>query len=103
MLICFAKESYFGEKLLGNKSTRDKSLIRLLQSPAIMVPGIATILSPENPDEVIDRLKLLLQEKQAGNYFDIINEEILAVDYKLLEHKCISTKQHKFLLLKCVN
>ena len=33
----FANEMYFDEKALGNKSTRDKSLIRLLKSPGIMV------------------------------------------------------------------
>ena len=32
----FAKGMYFDEKALSNKSTRDKSLIRLLKSPAIM-------------------------------------------------------------------
>ena len=32
---------------------------------------------------------------------DIINEEIIAVVDKLLEYKCISTKQHKQILIKC--
>ena len=48
-----------------------------------------------NPDELCNRLKLLLQEKQAGNNFDIINDEIVAIVDKLLEYKCISKKQHK--------
>ena len=32
-----------------------------------------------DPDELCDRLKLLLQEKQAGNNSDIINQEIVAI------------------------
>ena len=51
-------------------------------------------------DELSDRLKLLLQEKQAGNNSDIINQEIVAIVDKLLENKCISKKQHKQILLK---
>ena len=53
-----------------------------------------------DPDELCDRLKLLLQEKQAGNNSDIINNEIVAIEYKLLEYKCISKKQHKQILIK---
>ena len=34
-----AKEMSSHEKALGNKSTRDKSPLRLLQSPAIMASG----------------------------------------------------------------
>ena len=45
----FAKEMSFDEKALGNKSTRDKSLERLLKSPAIMASGISTIFLPGNP------------------------------------------------------
>ena len=54
-----------------------------------------------DPDELCDRLKLLLQEKQAGNNSDIINQEIVAIVDKLLEYKCISKKQHKQILPKC--
>ena len=51
--------------------------------------------------KLCDRLKLLLQEKHAGNNSDIINEEIVAIVDKLLEYKCISKKQHKQILIKC--
>ena len=54
-----------------------------------------------DPDELCNRLKLLLQEEQAGNSSDIINDEIFAIVDKLLEDKCISKKQHKHILLKC--
>ena len=49
---------------------------------------------------VIDK-KLLLQEKQAENNSDTINEEIIAIVDKLLEKKCTSKKQHKQILNKC--
>ena len=99
----FAKEMYFDERALGNKSTRDKSLIRLLYPPAIMASRISTIFSPENPSEPCDRLKLLLQEKQAGNDSDIINEEIVGIADEFLEIRSMSSTQHKLLVGKCLN
>ena len=97
-----AKEMHFDTKALGNKSTRDRSLIKLLKSPAIMASGVSkTIFLSSDPNELCDRIKLLLQEKQAGNNSDIINDEIVAIDDKLLEYKCISKKEHKQILLKC--
>ena len=100
----FAKEMYFDTKALGNKSTRDRSLIKLLKSPGLMVSasGVSkTIFLSSDANELCDRLKLLLQEKHAGNNSDIINDEIVAIIDKLLEYRCISRKQHKQILLKC--
>ena len=57
-----------------------------------------TILS--DPDELCDRLKLILQQKQAGNNSDIINDEIVAIVDNLLEYKCRSKKQPKQFLIK---
>ena len=59
-----------------------------------------TIFLPSDPNELCDRLKLLLQEKHAGNNSDIINDEIVIID-KLLEYKCITKKQHNQVLIKC--
>ena len=97
----FAKEMNFDLKAVGKKSTRDRTLIKLLKSPAIMASGVSTIFLSSDPDELCDRIKLLLQEKQAGNNSDIFNQEIVAIVDKLLEYKCISKKQHKQLLTKC--
>ena len=98
----FAKEMHFDERRVGNKSTRDRTLINLLNSSAIMASGITkTIFLSSDPDEICDRLKLLLQEKHAGNNSDIINEEIVAIADKLLEYKCISKKEHQQILIKC--
>ena len=98
----FAKEINFDQKAVGNKSTRDRILIKLLKSPAIISSGVSkTIFLSSDPNELCDRLKLLLQEKQAGNNSDINNETIIAIVDKLLEYKCISKKQHKQSLNKC--
>ena len=100
----FAKQMNFDTKAQGNKSTRDRTLIKLLNSPGLMVSasGVSkTIFLSSDPDELCDRLKLLLQEKYAGNNSDTINDEIVAIVDKLLEHKCMSKKQHKQTLLKC--
>ena len=100
----FAKEMHFDPKAPGNKSIRDRKLIKLLNSPDLKVSasGVSkTIFLSSDPDELCERLKLLLQEKHAGNNSDIINEEIVAIVDKLLEYKCISKKQHKQILIKC--
>ena len=100
----FAKEMNFDTKALGNKSTRDRTLIKLLNSPGLMVSasGVSeTIFLSSDPNELCDRIKSLLQEKQAGNNSVLINEEIIAIVDKLLEYKCISKKQHKIILIKC--
>ena len=100
----FAKEMHFDLNAPSNKSTRDRKLIKLLNSPGLMVSasGISkTIFLSSDPDELCERLKLLLQEKHAGNNSDIINDEIIAIIDKLLEYKCITKKQHKQILIKC--
>ena len=89
----FAKEMHFDERNVGNKSIRDRKLIKLLTSPGLMVSasGVSkTIFLSSDPNELCDRLKLLLQEKHAGNTSDIINQGIVAIFDKLLEYKCIS-------------
>ena len=91
----FAKEMNFVLKAHCNKSTRDRTLTKLLKSPGLMVSAAGVskaILLLSDPDELCDRLKLLLQEKQAGNNSDIINQKIVAIVDKLLEYKCISKK-----------
>ena len=94
----FAKEMYFDVKALGNKSTRDRTLIKLLKSPGLMISacGVSnTIFLPSDPDELRDRLNLIMQKVQAGNNSDKINDEIIVLIDKFIENKCISKKQHK--------
>ena len=61
-----------------------------------MASGIPIKISSKVPNELCDKLKFLLQEKQAGDISDIINEEIVAVVGKFLEYKCASTKDFFF-------
>ena len=82
----FAKEMNYDTKSTGRPKTRHTSIIKILESPAIMASGISkTIFSSSDPDELCERLKLLLQEKNAGNNSEIINEEIVVIVDKLLE------------------
>ena len=100
----FAKEMHFDQQSTGKKFTRDKTLIKLLESPGLMVSasGVSkTIFLSSDPDELCDRLRLILQEKHAGNNSNIINDDIVAMVDKLLEDKCISKKQHKQILYNC--
>ena len=92
----------YDTKSTGQPSTRHTSIMKILESPAILASGISkTIILSSDPNELCDRLRLLLQEKHAGNNSDIINDEIVAIVDKLLEYKCISKKQHKQISIKC--
>ena len=64
----FEKEMKIHIKQKGPPSNRDKSLIKLLNSPAIMASGNSTLFLTSDPNELCNRLKMLLQEKQAGNF-----------------------------------
>ena len=98
----FAKEMNYDTKSKGRPSVTHNSMIRLLDIPAIMASGISkTIFLSSDPNELWDRLKLLLQEKHGGNNSNLIDEEIVAIIDKLLEYKCLSKKQHKQILIKC--
>ena len=98
----FAKEMNFNIREKGKKSDRDKSIARLLKSPAIMASMFSNIIGlSSDPDGLFDRLKLLLQEIQAGKNSVLINKEIVAIVDKLLENKCVVKKQHEQILNKC--
>ena len=84
LLFDFAEEMHFDEKASGIKSTIDRSLIRLLESPVIMPSGISTILQPENLHEPCDRTKWIQPGKQARISSNMINEEIVATNIRLL-------------------
>ena len=51
----FPEEFNFTIKQIGRKSNRDHSRANLLESPAIRVSGILTLILPENPNELCDR------------------------------------------------
>ena len=59
----FAKEMNYDTKSTGRPSTRHTSIINILESPAIMASGISkTIILSSDPNELCDRLRLLLQK-----------------------------------------
>ena len=100
----FAKERNFDLKSVGKKSFRGRTLLKLLKSPGLIVSasGVSkTLFLSCDPDELCDRLKLLLQENHAGKKSDIIDDEILAIVDKLIENKCVSKEQHKQISFKC--
>ena len=104
LMFDFAQEMHFDLKAVGKKSTLNEPPFKILKSPGLMVSasGVSkTLFLSSDPDELCERLKLLLQEKHNGNNSDIFNQEIFAIIDKLLEPKCISKKQHKQILLKC--
>ena len=97
----FAKEMNYDTTSTGRPSVRHNSMVRLLDQPTIMASGFSkTIILSSDPNELCDRLKLLLQEKHSGNNSNLIDEENVAIIDKLLEYKCISKKQHKQILIK---
>ena len=97
----FGKEMIFNIKQKGRKSNRDKSMTKLLISPALMASAFSILNLSSDPDELCHRRKLLFREKYAGNNSDIINREIVVIVDKLLEYKCVTKKQHDQILSKC--
>ena len=94
MMFDFAKKMYFGEITTGIKSTQDRTFIKLLELSSIMVSasGVSkAIFLPTDPNELCERVKLFLNEKQAGNKSELIKEEINALVDNLSEYKFIST------------
>ena len=79
---------YFDVKSQGKTSARDRTLTKLPTSPGLMISASGfsnTKFLTSDPNELCDRLKSLLQENQAGNKSNILNEEIMAIVDKLLE------------------
>ena len=96
-----AKEMNYDTKSIGRPSVRHTSIINILNPPAILASGISNIRSlSSDPDDLCNRLRLLSQEKQAGNSSDLITHQIVAIVDKLLEDKNISKKEHKQILIK---
>ena len=89
-------------KSTGRPSIRHSSIIKILESPAVLASGISrTIILSSDPNELCDGLRILLQEKHGDNNSNLSDEEIVAIVDKLLEYKRISEKQHKQILIKC--
>ena len=91
------KEMNFNIEQKGRGSERDKSMIILLKSPAIMASGVTTMIMAENPDELCNGLNLLIKEKHGRNYSDLFNKGIIAIVDKYLEiNACLRKNISKF-------
>ena len=100
----FAKELNFDVIATSSKSTRDRSILRLLKSTAIKASGFLNNISRRKNFLIMnfcDRLELLWLEKQSRNNFNLIKNKVVAILDKKLENKCISKQPHEILLLKC--
>ena len=77
LLFDFAKHMHFDIRGVDNKSTQDRTLIKLLKSPGLtaLASGVSkTIFLSSDPNELCDKLNLLLlQGKQAGSNSQLIN------------------------------
>ena len=76
----------------------------MLKSPGLMVSASnvsKTIILSSDPNELCNRLKVLVQKIHAGNNYNIIDENIVAIVDNLLKCKCILKKQHKQSLFNC--
>ena len=106
LLYEFAKAIYCDVKATVKRSTRDRRLTKLPNSPGVIVSALGVPKAnfhPCDPNKFCDRLKFLLQEKQVGIFSSSINEKIVAIIDELLGYKCKSTKLCKFLLSKGLN
>ena len=90
----FAEEMKFDIENIGRQSPKDSSTVELLKSPAVMASGVSTMFLSSDPNEVCDRLLILLQEKRAGKNSNKINEEVVAIIDKLLEYKSFTPCEH---------
>ena len=70
-----------------------------LNKRTILVSGLkrsqTTFLLSQNPDELCDRLCLMIHEKQTWNNTKRFDKEAVTLFDKLLEYECITTTQHK--------
>ena len=76
----FAKEMHFRIRGPGNKSTRDRTLIKLLKSPGLMVSasGVSnTKFLSSNPEEQCNKLKILLQQKKQETFLKLLTKKLL--------------------------
>ena len=98
LLSNFYKDVKYDLNLSGDKRSNRYRYIKKLESrkfeetKGIKASGF-TFLS-KDPNELVDRLYLLYQEKIAGNDSKNINDEMVAIYDKLYSYNIISEKDH---------
>ena len=98
--ISFLDEMHFNIRATG-ESNRDRSLLKNYYfKKCILASGLRTVFLSEKLDGLCDRIKMLLQEKRAGNNSNVIEEEIVVRIDKFLEYKSFTPSEHKKTLKK---
>ena len=83
------------------KSNRDRPLINDHHNKRALLASVQEVIFlSEHPNELCDRLCLIIQQKQAGNDTNKFDNEIVAILDKLLEYKSITSSQQKKILNK---
>ena len=78
---------------------------RLLSKPMEFIASVITKTRwlSSVPKELCDNLNFLLQKIDPPNISNECNGKILDIVDKLLDYKCLSEKQHRFLKNNCSN
>ena len=63
------------------------------EEPSTSASSLLIFLSG-NPDELCNRIRLIIQEKQ-GETTKVFDDETIAMNDKLLKYKCITPTHHK--------
>ena len=93
----FNKESIF---VILNKVKNFQKGKGLTAVGAAETNEVEYIFLPSDPNELCDRLKILLQEKTGGNNNPQIDQEIMAISDKFLEYKIIEIEEHENMISK---
>ena len=88
----FCKDVEYDLNLPGDKKSNRYKYIKKLFSKTS--GRVMTIFLSKDPNELVDRLYLLYQEKIAGNDSKNINEEMVAIYDKLYSYNIISETDH---------
>ena len=94
----FNKETIFDILNKVNNFQKGKGLTATTESNEVEY-----IFLPSDPNELCDRLKILLQEKTGGNNNPQIDQEIMAISDKFLEYKIIEIEEHENMINKLLN
>ena len=89
----FCKDVNYDIKLYGDKKSNRYKYIKKLFSKT-SGEGVMTIFLSKDPNELVDRLYLLYQEKIAENDSKNINQEMVAIYDKLYSYSIISETDH---------
>ena len=81
----------------NGKTSRDKNLAKNYYNKRALLASSdqEVIFLSDNPNEICDRLHLIIQEKQARNDTTRFDNELVAKIDKILEYKSITSTQHK--------